>query len=69
MSARLTDAGEFRVLFEDIRAQIGTAREQLKGLNVLDGIRNATLDAIADASITRSLERLDTWASSVSRAA
>ena len=68
-SARLTDAGEFRVLFEDIRAQIGTARDQLKGLNVLDGIRNATLDAIADASITRSLERLESWASRAAQAA
>jgi len=61
-SARLANAGEFRVLFEDIRAQIGTAREQLEGLSALESIRNATLDAIADASIMRSLERLDAWA-------
>ncbi|MGE3855863.1 MAG: PAS domain-containing protein [Dehalococcoidia bacterium] len=61
-SARLANAGEFRVLFEDIRAQIGTAREQLEGLAALESIRNATLDAIADASIMRSLERLDAWA-------
>lgn len=61
-SARLVNAGEFRVLFEDIRNQIGTAREQLDGLSALESIRNATLDAIADASITRSLERLDAWA-------
>jgi len=62
-SARLANAGEFRVLFEDIRAQIGTARDQLEGLSALESIRNATLDAIADASIMRSLERLDAWAS------
>ena len=68
-SARLTNAGEFRVLFEDIRQQIGTARKQLNGLDVLDSIRNATLDAIADASIMRSLERLDAWAARAAQAA
>ncbi len=68
-SARLVDAGEFRVLFEDIRQQIGAAREELNGLHMLDTIRGATLDAIADASIMQSLERLDLWAARAARAA
>lgn len=64
-SARLAEAGAFRVLFEEIRAQITSAREEMEGLHVVEAIRDATLDATADVGITHALDRLDAWASSV----
>ena len=57
----MDDASEFRVLFEEIRGQIESARDQIGGLQVVEAIRTATREAAADGGVSDALGRLDAW--------
>lgn len=61
-SARLDTATEFRLLFEEIRNQVGEARQLLRGLAILDAIRAGRVERNARNDVVRDLDYIDKWA-------
>lgn len=59
-TARLTEAGEFRLLFEEVRRQVAAGRDNLRAFDVLKSLRENRQHEDGD-SMQRNLEHIQRW--------
>jgi hypothetical protein len=68
-TARLANAADFRVLFEEVRAQIAAGKEDLRGFAILKAVLRQAPPTHAGDAVGRSLIRIQEWAATVAVAA
>jgi hypothetical protein len=68
-TARLVDAGDFRVLFDEIRQQVAGGRDTLRGFDGLRLLRSRAGGNGTAAVVERSLAQVERWVAAAAAAA